>query len=185
MTHFLTLRKFLPSVEDPKKREMAEKVFKGFEEHVQPKISSMKCGTIHGDLNGMNIILRPQDGKYEMYGLIDFGDCRRECYVFELAILLAYAMMAKENPIQLVRPMLDGYLQAFPMNNEELDCLYHSAVARCCQSAIMGEHQFKLEPWNSYLLLTPKHMWKLVEELLATSKAEVDRLWTGREEKAD
>ena len=99
MTHFLTLRKFLPSVEDPKKREMAEKVFKGFEEHVQPKISSMKCGTIHGDLNGMNIILRPQDGMYEMYGLIDFGDCRRECYVFELAILLAYAMMATENPI--------------------------------------------------------------------------------------
>ena len=91
-------------------------------------------------------------------------------------MLCAYTMIAKENPIQLVRPLLDGYLQAFPVSKEELVCLYQSAMARCCQSAMIGEHQFKLEPWNLYLILSPKHMWKLVEELLPISKAEVDRI---------
>jgi len=178
LTHFLSLRKYLPTIEDPKKREMAEKVFKGFEEQVQPKIPSMRCGTIHGDLNGLNIILTPQNGKYRMYGIIDFSDCRNESYLFELAIMLAYGMVMKENPIQFVCPMLCGYLQAFPMSEEELDCLYYSTMARCCQSAIIGEYQFKKEPWNQYLLTTPTHMWKLIEVLLTTSKAAVDRIWT-------
>ena len=47
---------------------------------------------------------------------------------------------------------------AFPMSKKELDCLHHSAITRHCQSAIMEEHQFKLEPWSPYLLLTPKYM---------------------------
>ena len=44
------------------------------------------------------------------------------------------------------------------MSKEGLDCLHHLAMARHCQSVIMEEHQFKLEPWNPYLLLTPKYM---------------------------
>ena len=87
-------------------------------------------------------------------------------------------MVENENPLQLSCPMLSGYLQAFPMSEEELDCLYYCVLARLCQSAVVGEHKFKQEPWNTYLLTTPAKAWRVMEVIFATTKDEVDRLWT-------
>ena len=157
---------------------MAEMVFRNFKEHVFPKLTSLRQGIIHGDANGLNIIAAKQNGSYKISGIIDFGDCVHTCYIFELAIMLAYAMVENENPLQLSCPMLSGYLQAFPMSEEELDCLYYCVLARLCQSAVVGEHKFKQEPWNTYLLTTPAKAWRVMEVIFATTKDEVDRLWT-------
>lgn len=177
LQHFLHIRDYVPSIDDPKKRQMAEAVLKGFEEHVSPKISSMKRGVIHGDPNGLNIVLESKNGVFELSGMIDFGDCVNTCYVFECAMMLAYAMLEKNDPLHFVCPMLSGYYQAFPLCEEELNCLYYSVLGRLCQSAVIGEHQFKQEPWNTYLLTTPVHAWRVIEEILSTPKDQVDRLW--------
>jgi len=58
-----------------------------------------------------------------------------------------------------------------------LDSLFYLVLARSCQSAVNGELCFKAEPWNSYLLTTPKKLWVLIDTLLAMGKAEVDRIW--------
>ena len=156
---------------------MAETIFQGFEDNIVPYIPSMKQGTIYGDANGMNIVVKKRNGTYSLAGIIDFGDVVHTCCIFELGIMLGYAMLEKANPIQLVCPMLCGYLKAFPLSEMELDCLYYVVLARLCQSAVNGEYQFKQEPWNTYLLLTPVHAWKVIEEMLETSKDEVDRIW--------
>ena len=178
LKHFLGLRSLLPSVEDSEKRSMAELVFRHFKDYVSPKISSLRQGVIHGDANGLNIVVAKQNGSYKVSGIIDFGDCVHTCYIFELAIMLAYAMVENENPLQLSRPMLSGYLQAFPMSEEELDCLYYCVLARLCQSAMVGEYKFRQEPWNTYLLTTPAKAWHVMREILATPINEVDRMWT-------
>ena len=161
-----------------KKRNMAERVFQSFEEHVSPKIPLLKRGTIHGDTNGLNIIVDKYNGSYQIAGIIDFGDCVHTCYVFELAITIAYAMTENATPLQLSCPMLSGYLQAFPMTEEELDCLYYCVLARLVQTAVLGEYQFREEPWNAYLLTTPAKAWRVMEEILATPKDKVDKMWT-------
>ncbi len=142
-----------------------------------PKILDFTTGTIHGDINGLNVVVQPKNDHYTMTGLIDFTDCTRTCYVFELGIMLGYIMLENTNPIPLVGPMLCGYLEAFPLSEEEVDCLYYVALARVCQSAVLGEHQFAQEPLNTYLLTTPAKAWRLIEEMLGTSKEEVDRIW--------
>ena len=186
LNHLLTYRKLLPHLENDKERKMAELVLDAFEQHVCPKIPNFKKGIIHGDANGLNIIIQRDNlDEYQMVGLIDFGDCVFSCHVFDLGILLAYVMAENLNletrngisPIEFVAPILHGYTNAFPLSREEIDCLYYIAMARCCQSCLNGALSFKREPWNTYLLISPAKCWRVIELMLSTSKEKVDEIW--------
>ena len=137
----------------------------------------MKKGLIHNDISGMNIIVRQVGEKHEFAGLLDFGECAHTCCLFELAAMLAYGQLEKENPVEFVAPMVQGYLDVFPLTKEELDCLYYAVLARLCQSAVNGEYRFTLEPWNTYLLTTPAEAWKVINLLLTLSKEGVEEIW--------
>ena len=185
LNHLLTNRKLLPHLEEDEERRMAELVLDAFERHVFPKIPNFKKGIMHGDANGLNIIIRKDNhGDYQMVGLIDFGDCVSSCYVFDLGILLAYVMTENldlkngTSPIEFVGPILRGYTDAFPLSKEEIDCLYYIVMARCCQSGLNGALSFKQEPWNTYLLNSPAKSWRVIELMLSTSKEKVDKIWT-------
>ena len=178
LKHFLHLRKHLPSIKDPEKKEIVERVLEGFETHVQPKIASMKCGTIHGDPYVSNIIVRMQNGEYCVTGIIDFCDCSNSCCLFDLVIMLANCAMSEiEDPIRSTGPVLCGYLAAFPLSEEEIGCLYYLILARLCQEAVLSDIQLMKDPRNSYLASIPGPAWKLAEELMNTPKEEVDRIW--------
>ena len=183
---FLDVQQYMDCLDDPKEREIAEKVVSDFKEHVAPKIPTFKKGIIHGDANGLNIVVKKSDAsdEYELAGIIDFGDCVHSCYIFELGILLAYTMLENiepvsgGSPIEFVVPLLRGFVQAFSFSQEEISSLYYVAMARCCQSAVLGTLSFKKEPWNTYLLTTPRKSWKLLQLMLDTSKEEVEQKWT-------
>lgn len=182
---FTSVRKFLDDVDDPGRRSKAKVVFKFFEDYVAPKIPSLETGIIHGDCNGMNIIVKKQatTNSYQVAGLIDFGDCSKCCTIFDLGISLAYIMMENlncSNVVDLVGPVIQGYHGVFPRSEEEFDLLYYLVLARCVQTAIMGAHCFKAEPGNSYFLVSPEKAWKVIHLLLSTGKEEVDRTWKTR-----
>ena len=173
------VRKHLPLIDDAEKRELAERVICGFEEEVMPHIHTMTRGIIHGDFNGMNVLLSRSGTGYAVTGCIDFGDIVYSCDVFELAITLAYAMLQKEeDPLNYSSPIIPGYLAAFPLAEAEFRCLYYCILGRMVQSAVTGEAQFKQQPWNSYLLLAPKRFWKLVREILNLGRDEVEKIWS-------
>lgn len=151
-----------------------------------PRLPTLGKGIIHGDVNGLNIILSrklPASDICDLSGLIDFGDCAGSCTIFDLGICLAYIMLENMDPIycssavEFVGPLIHGYNSILPLTPDEFDCLYYLVLARCVQSALNGQHAFKAEPWNDYLLITPNKAWKLVDTLLSTSKIEVDRIW--------
>ena len=77
----------------------------------------------------------------------------------------------------LLSLLAQGYHAVFPLTPDEFDSLYYLALARCVQSAIMGAHSFKAEPWNTYLLTTPEKAWTVVDFLLSATKEVVDRTW--------
>lgn len=187
LMHFLGMRKYLQELDDSTQMSNGEKIFKAFEEHVNPKIPSFKKGIIHGDMNGLNIVLKmPCSSEYakcHVAGFIDFNDCVKTCVVFELGISLAYIMQENLHPVhcsnavEFVGPLISAYNRVLPLSTEELDCLYYLVLARCCQTALNGIRSYKVEPWNSYLLTTPKKSWVLVDELLNIPKGEVDSIW--------
>ena len=161
-----------------------ERILIDFEEFVVPKMPSFTRGFVHGDPNGMNIILKKNDElEYEITGLIDFDDAVKSCMVFDLAILLAYVMLENLNPIscsspiEFVHPILSGYLHTFPLTSEEVSSLYYLVLGRCCQSAVMTTIDYNAEPWNDYLLTCTKKCWVLMETLLNIGKKSVDTIW--------
>ena len=178
LMNFSDVKEYITHLQDDHKRHTANHIVAMFEEHIVPVIPTMKRGVIHNDMNGMNILFDVTDeGKCELCGLIDFGDCIRTCTMFELAITMAYSMLEKENPVECVAPVFRGYQDVFPLSKEELNCLYYAVLARLCQSAVNGEYHFTLEPWNTYLLTTPVHAWKVIDILLKLTKERVEEMW--------
>ena len=182
---FTDLKHFLGDVDDPGRQAKAEIVFKYFEDHVMPRILSFGKGIVHGDFNGLNIILDKSHtgGSYKVAGIVDFGDCCETCTVFDLGICLAYIITENMNPfhcssaIEFVGPVIQGYHAVSPLTPDEFDSLYYLALARCVQSAVIGAHAFKAEPWNAYLLTTPEKAWTVIDLLLSATKEVVDRTW--------
>ncbi len=167
------------------RRATVEKILNDFESFVQPKISSFSKGVLHGDANGMNTIVKKNElDEYQITGMIDFDDSVVSCYIFEIATCLAYIMMENLNPIdgsspvEFVCPLLQSYLEFFPLSSEEISCLDNLVLGRCCQSAVLGEIGYKAEPWNTYLLTAPENAYKLVDLLLAMGKEKVDKVWS-------
>ena len=175
--HFTDVRQYVPHLRDEEKRKLANSVVTMYEEHVVPVIPQIKKGVIHNDVSGQNLLFNMSAGKYEFCGLIDFGECVRTCYLFELAIMLAYGMLEKENPVEFVGHMFHGYRDVFPLSREELGCLYYAVLARLCQTAVNGEYRFTLEPWNTYLLTTPSQGWKLINLLESLGKNHMEGIW--------
>ncbi len=172
-------------VSDPVKAEKASLVLDLFEKNVTPHLSDLRQSIIHGDINGLNIVMEKPatDDAYQYLSFIDFGDTHKTCTVFEIAICLAYFMTENMSPlscrncVEFVRPVIDGYVSVFPLTEMESSLLYYMVLARCIQSAVNGEVNYSREPWNDYLLTTPKKAWALTDLLLEMTKDGVDQVW--------
>ena len=184
--YFLTTRKYLKEIDDPDKRSKAEIIFKSFQENVSPKIPTFTKSIIHGDPNGLNIIVNKSllgEDTYHLTGLIDFGDCCISSSIFDLGMCLAYMMLENLEPVtcsnvlEFVGPVISGYNSILPLSTDEFSVLYFLVLARSLQSAVMGEIGYKVEPWNTYLLSTPRKFWLLMDKLLNIPKEEVDTIW--------
>ena len=187
LVHFPKLKRYLEQIEDPKNKENARKVIQDYEDHVIPIIPSLRTGIIHGDLNGLNIVLQdelPADEGYHVAGFIDFNDAIKACVIFELGISLAHIMFENLHPVtcssvvEFVGPMIRAYNSVFPLSAQELDCLYYLVLARCCQVAINSVQCFSAEPWNSYMIDRNDQKWRLIDYMLSVPKSEVDRIWS-------
>ena len=176
------------AVEDPMRKEMANHVISAFEKSVVPKLSSglLRCGLVHTDVNGMNVLVQSVNGILKLSGIIDFGESMKTFYVFEVVIFIAYMMILKykhntiQDPYQLaqlISPAVSGFLHSFPLNSEELDCLYYSVLGRLCQSGVLGLHTYK-ETNNEYVLnMHCLTAWKVMEIMLKASKEEIEKIW--------
>ena len=184
LKHLPTLRKRLPMVDDLSHRAMIEKILDGFESFVIPKIPTFPQGILHGDANGLNLIVKKShNDEYEIAGLIDYDDSVHSCYVFDIGMFLAYIMIENlepvgySNTVEFVGGILRGYVDVFPLSEEEISCLFHIVLGRCCQSTVLGEIGYRAEPWNTYLLTTPNKAYRLMELLLTMGKETVDAIW--------
>lgn len=164
---------------------MVEKCLTGFENYVLPKISTFKKGIIYNDASGQNIILQKVASKdeYKVVGMIDFDETVYSSYVFDLSTSLAYIMMENlspagyPGPVEFIAPLVNGFTSVFPLSSEEKQSLYYLTLARCCLSAVFGELSFKAEPWNEYMLTTPRKSWKLIDLLLSAGNDYVHDVW--------
>lgn len=180
------LRDFTFAIKDEKNRDLVESVLSAFEEEVMTNIESFRKGILHGDMNDLNVLILKDEGPilenksgYRISGILDFSDYQYSCLVFEIAIGIMYAMIAKKglHIVDVGGHVLAGYLSECTLDLAEMDAMKVCIAARYCQSLVMGAYTFLQDPSNTYVLQTAKEGWGQLKKFWETPKVELYAIW--------
>lgn len=133
----------------------------------------LRHGVIHGDANDHNVLVR----QGRVAGLIDFGDIVHSALVCDLAIALAYAMLAKPQPVEVAGTIVRAYHDRFPLETYELDALYPLVCARLCMSVCYAAYNARVKSADAYQQVTAGPAWSLLQQLAGLSPEYVRAAW--------
>ena len=114
---------------------------------------------IHNDLNDNNVLVA-QD---LVTGFIDFGDAIKTPLIHELAIVCAYAMMHKPDPLTAAAHLVSGYHQGLPLLEQELVHLHHLIGMRLVVSVTHAALARQTDPDNAYKAISEQPAWDLLQ----------------------
>ena len=125
-----------------------------------------------------------------LYGLIDFGDLCKSCYLFDLAIAITYLMIDSTFVpfLDVPKHFLHGYFEINPhvelifgdfhhhtscnagdvhihLDLELFELLFLSICGRYCQSLVLGLYSHQFQPDNDYILCT-QHGWPQLQHMM-------------------
>lgn len=110
--------------------------------------TDLRRSVIHGDANDYNILVEAD----RVVGLIDFGDIVYSWTIGNLAVAIAYVVLGKGD----AQNVIDGYMQEFPLHDEELDVLWKLVRLRLAMSICLAAHQLQQRPENEYLKISQR-----------------------------
>ena len=153
-------------ISDRDRRKMVSMFLERFCRQSLPMLSETRQSVIHNDGNDYNVLVQPHNTwSQRISGVIDFGDMLRTVTVAEPAILCAYAMMGKDDPLSTAEAIVGAYHRDYPLHEAELDLFFDLICMRLCTSVCLSAFQSRLEPDNPYLQISEKPAWALLERL--------------------
>lgn len=136
--------------------------FQGRFSEKRDSYSELRCGIVHNDINDNNIIVTEDSRQPGIRACVDFGDAIRTQLINDVAIAITYAVFDTPDPLQAALPLLRGYHETCPLEENELvhlyDCVGMRLVISLTQSAISKEK----DPGNQYLQISEKPAWDLL-----------------------
>lgn len=182
------LSDFVYAIRDEENRKLIQEVLDVWGKEVEPLYEHFSKGVIHGDFNEQNIIVQPkpdqddvpdQEKKYQIYGVIDFGDAQYTYHVFEAAIGIMYMMVESHviDPLLVGGHVLAGYLKERELNEWEWKALRVCIAGRFAQSLTMGEYTYSQDPGNEYVLVCAKNGWKRLRALWTMPEEQLYAGW--------
>ncbi|MFC1876225.1 aminotransferase class III-fold pyridoxal phosphate-dependent enzyme [Thermodesulfobacteriota bacterium] len=160
------IESLIEMVYDKENQTMIRKCLTHYQLCSQPKLDQLRQSVIHNDGNDNNVLVALHSSwQNRVDSVIDYGDMVFTHTVNELAIVCAYAMMGKKDPLAAAKTIVAGYHQAYPLENLELSVLFDLILMRLCMSVCHSAHQFRMAPDNAYLKISEKPAWTLLEQL--------------------
>lgn len=135
--------------------------------------SKLRHAVIHGDANDHNVLVR----QGRVTGLIDFGDLVYSAIVCDLAIALAYAMLAKARPMEAAVTIVRAYHDQFPLIAAELEALYPLIGARLSMSLCYAAYNAKVKSADAYQQVTAGPAWRLLQQLAGVAPTAARTAW--------
>jgi len=157
-------------IADPGRRATLEAVFRAVDDRA-PWFEGLPEGLVHNDGNDYNVIVAPPErtpgsfGNMHVAGFIDFGDMTRSWVLSDPAVVAAYAMLDKEDPLGAAAAVAAGYDAVRPLSDTDLRALFPLVCLRLCMSVAISAMQKKLDPGNPYLTISEEPAWRLLERL--------------------
>jgi 4-aminobutyrate aminotransferase-like enzyme/Ser/Thr protein kinase RdoA (MazF antagonist) len=162
-------RDYLKCISDAERRALAKKFLNLFEEQGVPRFPWLRRSVIYGDANDHNVLVDSES--MQVVSVIDFGDMHEGFTVAEPAVAAAYAILGKEDPLAAAAALLQGYHQAFPLNEEEVSAFYALMCARLAVSVVNSAHRKSLVPDDPYVTVSEGPAWAALEGLEKISAA--------------
>ncbi|WP_457551130.1 phosphotransferase [Desulfobacula sp.] len=164
LDNVLACKAYLPDVIDEDARDRITRLYEEYEKSIRPKLQNLRKAILHGDANEHNFLVLP-DQPNKIAELIDFGEMPYGTQINDLAIALAYSLLG-ENDIQMAaNNIIDGYTREFPLEEAEIDILYHLMAMRLVTTITMTSHSEKQHPNNKYILISQKPARALLKKL--------------------
>jgi 4-aminobutyrate aminotransferase-like enzyme/Ser/Thr protein kinase RdoA (MazF antagonist)/murein DD-endopeptidase MepM/ murein hydrolase activator NlpD len=143
-------------------RALAERRFARHAAHVIPARPGLRAAVLHQDANDHNLVV---DDAGQVTGVIDFGDMAFGCQINELAIALAYALLATDDLYATARPIIAGYAARLPVEPAEADLLFELVGMRLVGSVCISSHRGRAYPDHAYLRISQAPALALLERL--------------------
>ena len=131
-----------------------------YEKNVDPNKQFLRKSIIHNDCNDHNIIVENQTNTI---GVIDFGDIVHSYIVVEPAVCIAYAVLGKKNPFEIVCDILRGYCNSSQLSEVELKLAIYFVCIRLCISVTMAKYRSEIFPENEYLMVSNIKAWEFLQ----------------------
>lgn len=165
-----TVGRFNPLLDNVSKRKLVAHFESQFHATVLPLIKNLRRGVIHNDANDNNVLVY-EDNKQRVNGIIDFGDMVYSWLAVEPAVAAAYAMLGKDEPLDVAAALIEGYHNQLPLLEPEISALYHFITMRLCMSVCICAYQQSVEADNEYLSISEQPAWELLHRLRDISPA--------------
>lgn len=162
----LWIKEHLEAIEDAKQRAIVQYFIELIEKEVKPQLPQIRKSVIYNDANDYNTLVSTQSLDKKVIGLIDFGDVVYTETINDVAIAAAYACMGKADPLTAAAHIIKGFNEKFPLTEQELALIFPLIALRLCVSVTSSALNKVDEPDNTYLVVSEKPAWDLLEKLI-------------------
>ncbi|HFA50579.1 MAG TPA: hypothetical protein ENJ95_16350 [Bacteroidetes bacterium] len=163
--------RFFHFIKNKEKRALAEHFYGLSIKNALPKLPALRHSVLHNDANDFNVLVNADPENPAVSGIIDFGDIVHSATVNELAIAIAYAVQRKNDPLTAAAQIVAGTHEIFPLEEQELELLYHLIAARLLISLTSAAINISKNPGNEYLKVSQQPGWDLLEKWKAVPAA--------------
>lgn len=172
--HFHHWAGLLDYTPDPKHRQLAQQVFKLFDEFVLPKLAGLEKQVIHGDYAPNNVVVDPGNDIF-VKSILDFGDAVHTAVIFDPANAVAHLIgRTHKKPWQDAYAFVTGYEQSRPIKALELPLLPVAALARLTMLALIRYWKAERAPEQREELFTSaNNYWTNLERAMSVPLDEV------------
>jgi len=129
-----------------------------------PKLNTLRQSVNYNDANDNNVIVNDNLENPQVQGVIDLGDSLYTHTINELAIVLSYSLMGKEDPLQASFHIIKGYHNEYPIQEAELEVLYTLVGVRLLLSVVVAAINMEENPENKYLQISNQSAWDLLDK---------------------
>lgn len=125
-----------------------------FDTYVKPVLDTLRTQVIHNDMNPGNVLVNKLNPA-RISGLIDFGDMVKSPLIQDVAVAAAYQLGVGDDPLGDALPLIAGYHDVVPLQDQEIELLPDLIKTRLLTSLLIGSYRVNLFPENrAYLMVS-------------------------------
>lgn len=159
--NFPDLRPLAQHIQDDGRRSIVEHVLDRFEGQVQPVFRRLRAQVIHNDLTLDNAVF---DERYEVSGILDFGDMGHSALVCDLVSSADSLMSGRPDPFEVLVASIAGFESITPIEDQEKDVIGNLLLARAATAVILSAFRADRYPGSAeYITGWDPGAWALLE----------------------